>query len=119
MQDFKVRITTPFYEESVQFYVECLGMKVQQSWDEENDKGCLLVLNRADQGSAVLELAYQQEYSSFSGMSLQFKVDNLTDVITQFSSKVVFKGPVKRPWGSEYLYLKDPSGIQIVVYAEI
>ena len=29
---------------------------------------------------------------------------------------VDFEGPIDRPWGNRYLFLRDPSGLRVVLY---
>ena len=49
-------------------------------------------------------------------MSLQFRVSDLARIEPRLQGVVSCEGPSERPWGSVYLYLHDPSGIQVIVY---
>ncbi|MGI9293096.1 MAG: VOC family protein [Pseudomonadales bacterium] len=112
----KTRIETPLYQECRAFYTEHLGMKVLDSWDENSDKGVILGLGSSAQGEAYLELAYVETRNSYEGISLQFRVGDLDVVAEELRDHLEFRGPEERPWGSRYLYLEDPAGIQIILY---
>ncbi len=41
MTGLKTRIETPYFQESISFYVEHLGMTVLHSWEEVGDTGVI------------------------------------------------------------------------------
>jgi hypothetical protein len=53
---------------------------------------------------------------TYEGISLQFRVHDLADIADKLRGHVEFLGPEERPWGSVYLYLEDPTGIQVILY---
>ncbi len=112
----KTRIETPLFEESRVFYTKHLGMKVLESWDEKGDKGVILGLGSSAQGEAYLEIAYVESLTPYKGVSLQFRVRDIDSVAKKLRGRLEFRGPEERPWGSKYLYLEDPSGIQVILY---
>ncbi len=116
MTGMKTRIDTPLFRESLAFYTEHLGMTVLESWDGEGDRGAILGLDPAAEGQAFLELAYADAPRSYDGLSLQFRVRDLAAVAERLRGRLELRGPKKRPWGSTYLYLEDPSGIQVILY---
>ena len=116
MTGLKTRIETPFFQESIAFYSEHLGMTVLDTWDDNGDKGVILGLGASAQGEAFLELGYVETAKTYEGLSLQFRVHDLGVIVDKLSGHVEFRGPVERPWGSKYLYLQDPTGIQVIVY---
>ena len=73
MTGLKTRIETRFFQESIAFYSEHLGMTVLESWDENGDKGVILGLGSSAESEAFLELAYVETRSTFEGISLQFQ----------------------------------------------
>ncbi len=77
MTGLKTRIETPFFQESIAFYSEHLGMTVLESWDENGDKGVILGLGSSAEGEAFLELAYVETRKTYEGISLQFRVHDL------------------------------------------
>lgn len=116
MTGLKTRIETPLLTQSVGFYTEYLEMTVLESWDGENDAGAILGLGSSIQGEAFLELARSEIPRDYSGLSLQFRVRDVAAFADRLRPHLAFRGPVPRPWGSKYLYLQDPSGIQIILY---
>jgi catechol 2,3-dioxygenase-like lactoylglutathione lyase family enzyme len=111
----KTKITTSRFEDSRHFYVDCLGMKVVREWREENDVGCVLALGNGE-GAAFLEICEAPQPESFAGVSLQFRTDDLAAFQEALPAATAARGPVKRPWGSTYLYLTDPNGISVIVF---
>ena len=116
MPGLKTRIETPFFQESIAFYSEHLGMTVLESWDEHGDIGAILGLGSSTSGEAFLELARVDAPKVYEGLSLQFRVHDLGDIADKLRGHVEFRGPDDRPWGSVYLYLEDPTGIQVILY---
>ena len=111
----KTKIITPKLTETCEFYVTCLGMRVVEEWNEADDVGCILALN-SDGREALLEIYEGMHSDGFSGLSLQFRTEDLSAFKESLPATVECRGPVPRPWGSTYLYLTDPNGISIVVF---
>ena len=111
----KTKIITPRLAETCEFYITCLGMRVVEEWQEANDVGCILAL-ASDGREALLEVYEGKLTEGFSGLSLQFRTENLLAFKASLPVSVECRGPVARPWGSAYLYLTDPNGISIVVF---
>ena len=111
----KFKISTPFFEQSVEFYRQVLGMHLVEEWDSPGDKGAIMGLS-GGHDEALLEIWYSEEKQDFSGLSLQFRIENLADFVNALPESVDYDGPRPRPWGSTYLYLRDPSDILVVVY---
>ena len=116
MTGLKTRIETRFFQESIAFYSEHLGMTVLESWDENGDKSVILGLGSSAESEAFLELAYVETRRSFEGISLQFRVHDLDVFVDRLRGHLEFHGPEDRPWGSKYLYLEDPTGVQVILY---
>ena len=116
MTGLKTRIETPFFQESIAFYTEHLGMTVLESWDENGDKGVILGLGSSAQGEAFLELLCVETPKTYEGISLEFRVRDLVVVAERLRGLLEFRGPEERPWGSTYLYLEDPSGVRVILY---
>ncbi len=116
MTGVKTRIETSKFDESVAFYTELVGLTVVDSWDEGADKGAILGLSDAKTGQAFLELAPTDLPKSHDAISLQFRVSDIEAVAERLRDRWPFRGPEKRPWGSTYLYLTDPSGVHVILY---
>ncbi len=111
----KTKIITPKLEETRNFFVSCLGMRVVEEWQEANDVGCILALS-GEGLDAMLEIYKGPQSEGFAGLSLQFRTENLLAFKAGLSPSIECRGPTKRPWGSSYLYLTDPNGISVIVY---
>lgn len=115
MISLKTKITTPHLEETRDFYQAVCEMDVLDHWDESGDRGVILE-SRGGSREALLEIYHGEDSCDFSGLSLQFKVEDIDDFVSSLPSHIEFEGPVERPWGSRYAYLTDPNGISIIVY---
>ena len=116
MTGLKTRIETTRFQECVDFYIQHLGMKVLQSWDHNSDRGAILGFTSAELGEAFLEIAYNEKPRHFDGLSLQFRVRELDQVVNRLNGVIDFRGPEPRPWGSKYLFLTDPNDISVIIY---
>ncbi|MDF2179766.1 VOC family protein [Aliiglaciecola sp. CAU 1673] len=116
LSGMKTRIETPFFEESLAFYTDYIGLSVLESWDEKGDRGVILGISKTPQAEAFLEIAATPSVPIYQGLSLQFRSKDLQGFVEKFANTISFTGPTKRPWGSTYLYLTDPSGIRVILY---
>lgn len=111
----KTKIVTPLVTETVDFYVKHLGLVVAERWDEPSDAGVILAFAGGN-GEAYLEIYRGESGGGFEGLSLQFRTPDLDGFLQTLSSDLPRRGPVERPWGSRYLYLTDPNGIDLIVF---
>ncbi len=111
----KTKISTSNYRETRSFYERVFRMTVAEEWDQPGDLGVILALPGGRQ-EAFLEVYHVDEPHGFEGLSLQFRVDSLDGFLADLPKDVHYEGPTPRPWGSTYLYLRDPNDIQIIVY---
>lgn len=63
-----------------------------------------------------LEIYYADRSSDFARLSLQFRVGCLDAFVASPPKTISHEEPTARPWGSTYLYIRDPNDIQIIVY---
>ncbi len=111
----KTKISTPLFDETIAYYKAVFGMEIAQEWDKDDDKGAILVF--ADgRNEAFLEVYYDARAHDFSGLSLQFRLDDLNGFVETLPPSIDREGPRPRPWGSTYLYLRDPNDIMVIVY---
>lgn len=90
-------------------------MAVLEEWDEPGDKGIVLgVEGKPERG--FLELYDCASEYDLKGISLQFKVADLSAFLESLPSDIVYDGPRDRPWGARYAYLSDPAGILVIAY---
>jgi hypothetical protein len=90
-------------------------MRVVEEWNEANDVGCILAL-AGDGREALLEIYQGTQTGGFTGLSLQFRTEDLAAFKARLPPTIECRGPTARPWGSSYLYLTDPNGISVIVF---
>lgn len=112
----KTRIETPRFEACVAFYRDVVGMTVLDEWDDVGDRGAILGFGQATSGEAFVEIAHSESMTGHEGISLQFRVSDLDGMARRLDGRWEFRGPETRPWGSRYLYLQDPAGVQVILY---
>jgi catechol 2,3-dioxygenase-like lactoylglutathione lyase family enzyme len=112
----KTKITTEGFEETVRFYEDVLGLTRVEEWDGPDDKGCILAFSSGS-GEAYLEVYRGTESRAWDGLSLQFRTDDVEAFARTLPVDVHRSDPVERPWGSRYVYLRDPNGIQIILFS--
>lgn len=103
------------YQETRAFYEGVFGMTAVEEWTEPGDVGAILAFPGGPQ-KAFLEIYDVDDQRAFDGLSLQFRVDSVAGFLATLSDNIEFDGPTDRPWGSRYLYLRDPNNIQVIVY---
>jgi catechol 2,3-dioxygenase-like lactoylglutathione lyase family enzyme len=115
LSSLKTKIITSKLVETRDFYISCLGLQVVEEWSEEDDVGCILALPRGRR-EALLEIYHGPQPSDFSGVGLQFRTEDLGAFRASLPAGAEASEPIKRPWGSTYVYLTDPNGIAVVVF---
>lgn len=115
MASLKTKITTPRLADTRAFYESLFGLTVVEEWDEPGDKGVILQFPDGHR-EALLEIYDGRGTQHFVGLSLQFRVDDVESFIASLPAGVSFEGPDRRPWGSTYVYLRDPNDISVIVY---
>src|SRR5688572_26672412 len=102
----KTKIVTPRVDATRDWYRDLLGLIVLEEWNDASDCGCILGL-RNTPGEALLEIHRQANDAAFSGMGLQFRVDDVDAFAFPEDERFRARGPVERPWGSRYLFFTD------------
>lgn len=125
----KTVIRTKNFNASKTFYTEILNLGIAESYDDgDGSKGIILRLG-PEGSNAFLEISeikgshsyYQDAFSEdFKNdkTDIQLKTDDVHFWAARLKDKWNARGPVLRPWGSYYLYLRDPDGLQIIIYQE-
>ncbi len=112
----KVKIVTPRLKATRDFYQAVFGLRLVEEWDEPGDAGCILALSDPP-GTGLVEIYRGDRVHDFSGLCLQFKVPDLHRFLRSRTSGLAVRGPESRAWGSDYLFLTDPAGVPVVVFA--
>ena len=111
----KTKIITTKLNETRAFYQRLFSMVAVNEWNDPNDKGVILSFDK-DRHEALLELFYDVEQRDHSGVSLQFRVSDIGKFTVGLPTDVAYEGPKERPWGSTYVYIRDPNDILLIVY---
>ena len=125
LQSVKTVIRVKDYRRSRRFYEQVLGLPVVEEWDQDSDVGCIFAFG-AEPGSGYLEISPTStdrrhravhELESNDKLELQLRALSLDPWIERFSRlDIAFDGPVERPWGNSYLWLRDPDGLRIALF---
>ena len=111
----KTQLKVMDVDASKKFYQDVFSMEVVEEWNEQNDRGVILRRGHTA-GGGLLELYQVSDSHDFNGTSLQFEVTSADKFLSSLPEGITFEGPALRPWGATYIYLKDPSGVDIIVY---
>ncbi len=110
----KTKVICPNWREVADFYRRHFDMETVEEWDEAGDKGVILAFG--ERREVLLEL-YDGPASDLSGISLQFRVEDVDAFTAGLDPSIERDGPSDRPWGARYLIFSDPAGVRIVVYS--
>ncbi|RMH16201.1 MAG: VOC family protein [Gemmatimonadetes bacterium] len=111
---FKVRLQTADIEATVAFYHGLLGLEIVDRWSEGDDSGVIFGLSDAT-GTAFLEFG-RVESPNNGAASVQLRVEDMDGFLRGLGDAWAVDGPHERPWGSVYSYLRDPNGVQVIVF---
>ncbi|MGH1366455.1 MAG: VOC family protein [Calditrichia bacterium] len=108
----KTRTETTNVRAMVEFYTQIIGLTVLQNWGDQS--GAILGFDINSNG--FLEIAFAKEPKRTADLTLQFRVDSITDFLKRIDGIWEHSDATPRPWGSTYVYLQDPDGTQLIVY---
>jgi catechol 2,3-dioxygenase-like lactoylglutathione lyase family enzyme len=125
----KTVIRTKDFVASKKFYTQILNLKIVEEYDgEKGVRGCIFRIGRQDNNAflEISEIDMDHYYfdTSFNKnikndkIDIQIKTDSIGYWADHLKGRWKVEGPVDRPWGSKYLYLRDPDGLQIIIYQE-
>ena len=111
---------------SRRFYVDLLGLEVAQEWDDPGNRGLIVAFGS---GGGFLELlAVDPEHPKHrpgftdpvanDKIELQIKVDSVDAWAGRLEDSIETEGPVTRPWGNRYLWIRDPDGVRVAFFEE-
>ncbi len=125
----KTLIRTKDFEASKNFYTQILHFKIIEEYDDEDgSRGCIVRIGQ-ENNNAFIEISeinkdhpyFDESFSQNIGndkMDIQIRTDSIDYWAVHLKEKWDARGPIDRPWGSRYLYLRDPDGLQIIIYQE-
>lgn len=111
----KTKLSTDKLAETTAFYRQLFDLQMLEEWDHPGDKGVILGLG-GDRNEALLEIYDSNTGADFSGLSLQFRVADIQAFVRSLPETLEYEGPRVRPWGSTYVYIRDPNDVLIIVY---
>ncbi|HNP18111.1 MAG TPA: VOC family protein [Fulvivirga sp.] len=126
----KTVIRTRGFEASKSFYVGLLNLEIVEEYDDGNGSRGLILRFGDENSNAFMEISeileshdyYQPPFSKAienDKLDIQLKTNDIGYWAKLLKEKQwPFRGPVPRPWGSQYLYLRDPDGLHIIIYQE-
>jgi len=129
LSEVKTVIRTKDFKVSKKFYSEILGLKIVEEYNgEKGVQGCILRIGKSNSSSFIEISAINSDHYYFDSsfdkniendkIDLQIKTNSIDYWTNYLKGKWKARGPVDRPWGSRYLYLRDPDGLQIIIYQE-
>ena len=129
LASLKTVIRTKNFEASKSFYTQILNLDIVEEYNDGNGSKGLIVRFGPEGSNAFLEISeIQKSHSYFQDAfsesfendktDIQLKTENVNYWANLLKAKWDARGPVLRPWGSHYLYLRDPDGLQIIIYQE-
>ena len=111
----KTKLSTDKLAETAAFYRQLFNLQTLEEWDHPGDKGVILGLG-GDRNEALLEIYDSDTSADFAGLSLQFRVADIQTFVRSLPEALEYEGPRARPWGSTYVYIRDPNDVLIIVY---
>lgn len=98
---------------TVAFYRDQLGLPITHAntWFVEFHLGAQCFLSVADQARATIAS------SQGAGITLSWQVDDLGAEQQRLAAAGIPTSPIKRRWGAQVLYLHDPEGNRIELWA--
>ncbi len=125
----KTAIRTKNFEASKIFYTQILNLEIIQEYDDGNGSKGVILRFGPEGSNALFEISEIKDYHDYYQEAFSKNLENdKTDIqlrtndvdywATRLKAKWTARGPVLRPWGSYYLYLRDPDGLQIIIYQE-
>ncbi|WP_169301349.1 VOC family protein [Pontimicrobium aquaticum] len=125
----KTLIRTKDFEASKTFYTQILNLEIIEEYDDGNGSKGIIMRFGPIGSNAFFEISeisdnhsyYQEQFSKNlenDKIDIQLRTDNIEFWAMRLKEKWNARGPILRPWGSQYLYLRDPDGLQIIIYQE-
>ncbi len=125
----KTVIRTKDFDASKKFYTQLLGLSIIEEYDDGNGSRGVIVQIGSEDNNALIEISEIKEFHEYyeeafdeSFMSnktgIQIRTTDVFHWASILNKNWETKGPILRPWGSYYLYLRDPDGLQIIIYQE-
>lgn len=119
----KTTVRVDDLEAQLTFYRDVLGLPVVDRWDGPEGRGAIVALGPAgflefgevDRSWPTWDPAFEQPVAN-DKIDVQLRVRSVDVWAARLEGAVDFEGPVARPWGNRYLFLRDPAGLRVAIY---
>ena len=113
-------IQTENLEESMAFYQEAIGLKIEGRFPAGPGREIAFLSD----DNVKIELLFDQAYQpakQIDGISIGFQVDNLEDAITHVSDLniEIEAGPIQPNPMVKFFYVRDPNGVKIQIVQQM
>ena len=105
-------------EKSVKFYKEVIKLNEVMRFSPQ--KGINIVFLKDEDNGKIELIEYEQKKEvvisgSVPIVSIGFAVDSLDDSMKMLREKniEIIRGPIQTPGGQQFLFIKDPNGVEI------
>ncbi len=123
-RSLKTMLRAADFDAARRFYVGLLGLEVVEEWDQPDDRGCIVSFGP---GGGFLEIlapnrnhpGHRPDFEravANDKIELQVRVDDVDAWAAVLEGQVDTEGPVTRPWGNRYLWLRDPDGVRVALF---
>jgi catechol 2,3-dioxygenase-like lactoylglutathione lyase family enzyme len=125
----KTVIRTKDFNLSKDFYTRILKLAVVEEYGDGGAGGCIVRLGN-EESNAFIEISeikkdgdyFQEDFavkSKTDKVDMQIRTEDIAHWARHLrENNWPARGPVRRPWGFHYLYLRDPDNLQIIIYEE-
>ncbi len=126
LQSLKAVIRCRDYAASREFYTTILDLAIVEEWDQAEGQGCILAVGEGE-ARGYIEVAGQpttrshedDSYArpvSHDKIDLQLETESVDAWAERLRGRWPFEGPVDRPWGQRYLWVRDPDNVRIALF---
>ena len=121
LHSIKATIRARDFDRARAFYAQVLSLPVAEEWDSPGDRGCIFQLGdggylEVSAASADPRSQASHQLEANDKVELQIRTDSLDAWVERFTGRVAMEGPVSRPWGHRYLWIRDPDGVRIALF---
>lgn len=123
LQSLKTVIRSRDVDASRAFYAGVLGLEIVESWDQDEGRGFIVAVG---DGAGTIEAAEAPPGSTGDDpvydtpandkIDIQIKTAALDEWAAALRGKWEFEGPVERPWGHRYIFMRDPDNVRVALF---
>jgi lactoylglutathione lyase len=115
MAEMRILLPTADPTARVRFFGELLGLPLERSWDEPDNRGWVFIGG----AEARIEVLVNPHYplAGAGGAGLVLNVVGIDDLVARLAEAGVeiIQPPTNQPWGSRNAAVLDPEGLMVVL----